>query len=544
MVYDPAHQEIYIGSTDSQEVLVISSGSIPTLVATLNFSKYGGERNMAYDPVNQEIYAPTGHGPYFNVSAINTTTDQITLLDIPGPVAQSMSYDPANQEMYFGSNGGEYVLNRTNGIAAIMPFSGNSAFDPGNNQTFITEWQNGRIYTVAPNNTQVAALQLGYESTYPWIPVYDPVDHDMYVPDEGGNISVMNSTDQLVTDIRINTTCGCGNGWMSYDPANKGLYYIEPQASMNSHPGVIALINASSNSVVANLQFHITDNGSTYFLIPVTCIFDPVSNDTYVIGTWYASAGGLGGLVVINSANRVIENVTNLPSLYASFAVFDPSNSKIYVMDDGELSVITPNTGAPKITPNWVSMILNLSPLLIAPFLVALAFAIQRISQATGSLISQSGVQWLRITSIPIDGIPFELDGKAERSRGFSFRREFKTPMLIAIPSGEHKVKVQGSWPSGGVSYRFQKWSNGSLDPKTTFQILGLPLEAGDALINSKHIYNVLKAKESTLVIHVIEAIFEVNDKPKSEQTHITDPADRKSESGPSSAGAKKALTS
>jgi YVTN family beta-propeller protein len=337
------------------------SGSTNTVIATIAIP--GGPSNGGggiFDPTNGYVYLPTT-GTNLTVvnGASNLITDQIYL----GPYAipETPTFVSSVNHIYVpqdASNSGPDNVSVINGAT----------------NGFVTNVSTGFFSSPAPA-------------------VYDPVNHDLYVPDYGqSNVTVINTTTQAVV---ATIPVGLGPFTPAYDPADGDIYV--PNTVSNN----LSIISTSTNTVIATLPygaFPYEPDETSVFGAPV---YDPVSQEVYqpnpsnftisvISGTSFVkniTVGPAPGTPLVDpvngnlyvpirflsdfassndtialvspSSNTVVTTIT--VGLGPSTPVYDPANGEVYVSNSGDDNVSAINASTEKVVAS-IGVGLNAAP--------------------------------------------------------------------------------------------------------------------------------------------------------------------------------------
>jgi YVTN family beta-propeller protein len=253
------------------------------------------------DPANGDLYVPSGgaaNGTQ-NLTVISTGSNSVIKVIDFGEFAnlQIPSYDPANGLLYV-------------------------ADDVGGNDT--VEIVNGSTNSVVGN------VSTGFESS-PMTGLYDPINHDYYVPSQGtANFSSF-SYNLTVIDTLSNSVAGVVHVGVdpqtpALDPSNGDLYV--PNEGSNN----LSIVATSTNQVVGTiggLGFGDPDNS-------YTPLYDPSNGEIYVPDP------GSDNLTVLSNTS-VVASIHVGTSPFAP--ALDPANGEVDVSDAaGDFSIISPTT--------------------------------------------------------------------------------------------------------------------------------------------------------------------------------------------------------
>jgi YVTN family beta-propeller protein len=167
----------------------------------------------------------------------------------------------------------------------------------------------------------VATIPVG---RYPFAPAYDPVNGELYVPNQGSaNLTVLNgSTNTIIKTIPVGS-----DPWTPAYDAQNGALYVPNEGSNN-----VSVLNGSTDRVVANVPVG---------LQPYTPVIDTENGEIFVPNSLSSNVSVISG-----STNKVIATIKTGSSPYVPS--FDGGNGNIYVPNSGSntVSVINGSTDA------------------------------------------------------------------------------------------------------------------------------------------------------------------------------------------------------
>ncbi len=250
ITYDSSSGNIYNTNWESNSVSLIDFKS-NKITKSINLPNIPS--GLTYDPKNGNIYI--FDFVQNRISTINGATDTF-LTNIPtGPAvtysgsivflyedAQPLAYDSYNNLLY-----APYSKIMSNGGGSV---SGASAVNTTDNSiiTNITAYK----YSVTPNGI-----------------AYDSVNHNIYVSNWAGTISVISSSNMLVKNISLGGYGGADG--LAYDPVNNFLYVARFWSN------VVSVINCTSNALIGNI---------TVGYEPTAVAYDPSNGFIYVTNSY------------------------------------------------------------------------------------------------------------------------------------------------------------------------------------------------------------------------------------------------------------------
>ncbi len=329
VAYDPLDKSVYVTNMGSNNVSIIdattlrSVGSIP-----VGTEPWG----IAVDSRSGNLYV-ANYGSN-NVSVISTATNQV--IDWIGmslnPVA--IAYDDGNRQVYVTNAGSNdvAVVNSTTEQVVKWVTAGETpdalAYDPQNGNIYVANQGEGYLgggaggwnVTIINGSTDSFAGGI-WGMSYPRGIVYDPVNGDIYVVNQGGFGPLEGSVSVI-------------------DTANKSV--VAQIANGTAHPVEIAFDSQTSNLYVTNLASHVITvvNGSRNTVTGVIVVGTTPYGITYASsqGTFFVSNYDAGNVVAFQaSTNRVIgwAGVGSSPEGLA----YDNHTGNIYVTNFGGTNV-------------------------------------------------------------------------------------------------------------------------------------------------------------------------------------------------------------
>jgi DNA-binding beta-propeller fold protein YncE len=238
-------------------------------------------------------------------STTNTSTSLgvIATVQLDTDLAGLSTYDPANGNLY-------------------VPCEGNPG--PGSNGTL-------RVISTA-NNSVVASGTLGSE---PGVPVVDPWNGDIYIPNYGSSfVSVVSgASNQVVGAIRTES----GPGGIALDAGNGDLY-VPSGGQGGQPPGVVDVVSGSTNAIVATIPIG---------WYPSTALYDGANGNLYVLDrdSYVGETSPNEVTVISTSTDTAFANVTSGdPDHSLGSEMLDPLNADLYVGAGGGTIAVSTTT--------------------------------------------------------------------------------------------------------------------------------------------------------------------------------------------------------
>lgn len=301
----PGLPPAYLGGTPSAPSVPFSNclGSVQKTLEVSNNTTFPGNFQglQVYYPIGL-AYAPPQNdllvqGYYsHNLGFFNVTTGQEeAIVTPPAPwYSTDVVYDPTNGFAYStdldptGGAGHVSVIDvATRALVtevAVGVFPRGAILDPVNHDLYVPNEDSNDVSVLSTTtNTVVATLGVG---TYPMSAAYDGTNEYLYVANQGGNVTVLNTvTGKPVTSISL-TSLGIPI-FDLYDATDNDLYVGVASASANVYtPGTVAVINATTYATVTTVA--VGDLPSWITLDPLTkqaFVSNSYSNTTSVIAT-------------------------------------------------------------------------------------------------------------------------------------------------------------------------------------------------------------------------------------------------------------------
>lgn len=287
-----------------------------------------GPWGVAFNPVNGYLYVSDTSS--FNVSVINTSTNQIVTQIPVIPGNEPIVADTATGYVYVGSAWTTVsvispVTNRVVATVSIPASAGCSggcfpqvqAYDSANGDVYVSQIDspNNNNVSVIHNTSLVTTIPVG---SGPNGAVYDPADGNIFVANEGSlNLTIINgSTNRVVGQVAVWPGPG-----LAYDSSNKEVYVCS-NAIENGQSNFVTAVNGTTDKVVATVSVGTACGGALY---------DSANDYLYITDNSRPGYGGnLANVTVIDpETNRV---VLTLPvGSYPQGIAYDPLNNNIYV---------------------------------------------------------------------------------------------------------------------------------------------------------------------------------------------------------------------
>jgi YVTN family beta-propeller protein len=206
-------------------------------------------------------------------------------------------------------------------------------YDPSNNVAYVADFGANVVYPV--NDTTLATGPAIPVGEAPEFMAYSPVTNEVYVANqEGGTVSVINSTNSVVATITIGTPGENGLSGIAYVPTTKSIDVIDFDN--------FGIYQINSNNRIAKFGIF-----SGY---PWNLVFNPKN------GMLYATASSTGQILVINPKTLDLSSTITCPKKVCATqaaplgVAYDSQNGLVYVVDDNN-DILIPINGTSIVTP-------------------------------------------------------------------------------------------------------------------------------------------------------------------------------------------------
>ncbi len=280
VAYDPATQSVYVANYGAGTVSVIS-GSTNKVTKTITVGKQPDV--LLYDPTNSEMYVVNQGSS--SVSIISTANKVVATVPLAGNADGDPVYDPSNGDVYLATDslslhGFYYNVTRidhsTNAPTALPVGDGPNfvVYDNATTEIIVSNALANSISRVNSSTNAVTTVKLT-KGTLPFEEIYDAVDRDVYVLDEGsakGNVSVYGTTHKIVATIAV----GVSPTFASVDPSTGTVFVTNPghvNTTTGKYPSGTVSVISTANKLKATVTV-----GKESFL----ATYDPTTGDVYV----------------------------------------------------------------------------------------------------------------------------------------------------------------------------------------------------------------------------------------------------------------------
>jgi len=290
-----------------------------TPVADTSIVVGSNPRGGCFSPTNARIYQCNLTGN--SISVIDPSSNLVVAtvtISVSGP--NSAVYCPYNDRVYVAQSTGNNVAIVNPGTnlvtstistgAATGPSS--PVYCPTNNKIYVSLSTTGFVAVIDPvSNTLVRTIQVGTTPRDMW---YCQSNNRIYCTNSGSsNVSVI---DPLGDYVVATITVGSGPRGICYCPTNDRIYCA------NNTAGTVSVIDPQTNLVVTTIA---SMSGA------FACAFFPTTDRVYVCNN---TAGQVASIDPTTNTS-----VATVAVATAAYAVFSPTNGRMYVSSSGGNSV-------------------------------------------------------------------------------------------------------------------------------------------------------------------------------------------------------------
>ncbi len=364
LAFDPFNGYVYVADNNLNDVYAISpSGQI---VATIGAGQ--NPHGMAFDPVTKMLYvsdydsnALISGVQEYNVTIINTVTNQFVKNVVPGTYPSGVTYDPVNGYVYisnYGSRNVSVLDPASESIVGTLSESPNeptiTIYDPVLQQVVAVGIGNEKTLNL---NSAGGYAQLYFSSTNARSIAYDPQNGFIYVASTASLVNYYTLAGKQVGDIQFP-----GSDSLSFVLYANGTLFV----ALATCPGAVAIINPQNNSITKTLNFSgDIANGLAYDSINNTLFVSLAGNNavavyslatgqqvkTISVGTNPAAltysnitnqvyvAQDDANINIINASSYTVTAPYYVDGSYPSGAVYDKYTNSIYIANSGNDSM-------------------------------------------------------------------------------------------------------------------------------------------------------------------------------------------------------------
>jgi len=205
--------------TQSSVVLTSGTNTLSSIPVTVGDAPYG----LAYDQAKNDTYVAVSGTS--NIAELDSNGSVVKYIGIGGG-ADFLAYDPADLYVYAALVGNDSVAvidtisDTVVAHVSVPTSSGWMAYDPANKSVYSVNRESNTVYVLS-GEAVVANITL---SGLPFAAAFDPVDGDMYLTSNVGEVFVVNGTsDGLLATVQVGGPSSTLLG-AAYDPANGEVY--------------------------------------------------------------------------------------------------------------------------------------------------------------------------------------------------------------------------------------------------------------------------------------------------------------------------------
>ncbi|MGC2035212.1 MAG: YncE family protein [Thermoplasmata archaeon] len=373
MTYDPHYDRLLVCDAESDNVTSLNA-TVP-FDEKLNINIRVGEdpSGVAFDYADGDDYVSDQGAD--NVSVITGNGHELGTIPVGYHPIEAV-WDQAKLSVLvtnLGVGSAPSSVSIIKGLKVIgnITASGNLgfdgiAYDEASDQVLVTSELSGKAYIYessqpssgpVPDGTSAAA------GTEPEDPAYDPVDHDVYLPNYGSaDVSVLNGADKVVATVKLPS--GAEPVAAAFDPATNGIYVTDHALDQVYVLSGTKLVHTIHNAKLRGPQGIAFDPGDGYMAVAdagsdtVTFVNGTAIafTTTVGLGPWSFAFDPYGGRLLVSDigSNAVTSmNAENPKDSSAKITIpvgiapegiaFDPTTSEDYVADSAShnLSLIT-----------------------------------------------------------------------------------------------------------------------------------------------------------------------------------------------------------
>jgi len=323
--YDSTNGDVYVISQTAGTVTVISNSN--TVVKTIT---------VVADPAAGMI-APSGNvyvtcrgtsgATNGDLAVINESTNSVTEVAV-GEEPGTPYYDPANEDVYLVNvlSGTVSAVSTALTVTTISTGTGSEpiamVYSPATKEMYVTLPAKGQIDAISSANKIVATIS---DPNAPFIPTYDSVNQDLYVPDITGqktsNVTIVSSSNTVVETIETSVPI---DPFGFLDTSNGDFYLGSPSGSE------LVFNSAATPALVTTL---------TVGVQPTFVLVDPATSDVLILK--YDGTASAASVVIFSSSNSLV--TTEKVGDGGLSMTYDSTNKDVYVDNYGTdtVSVIT-----------------------------------------------------------------------------------------------------------------------------------------------------------------------------------------------------------
>ncbi len=252
--YGPSHGEIYVADTYGKNLTVVND-STESVVGSVPLP--GAPMSVTADPSNGNLYVPSpSGGSVAAVSVVSTATNSVIgQIGIPylGTSGESVALDPTNGYLYVPcySNGTLAVVSTRSGLFVRTLSVGTNpvgtVYDPVNGEVYVAD-DAGNLTVIDPaTNSSLASVPIGDPNVQNAMAV-DTSNGDVFVTDATyNNVSIISPSNAVLASV---LTGGTGPDGVAYDPANGQVYVVNG----NTATEFVTDINGTTGAAVGTIS--------------------------------------------------------------------------------------------------------------------------------------------------------------------------------------------------------------------------------------------------------------------------------------------------
>ncbi|MGC2035704.1 MAG: YncE family protein, partial [Thermoplasmata archaeon] len=334
--YDPSSDRLLVADSGSNNVTSLSAQSPTTEKDNINIPVGGYPTEIAFDLVDRHDYVANYDSS--NLSVISGKGAQYGSIPLPSAEPNGIVWDQAKLSLYV-ANEGSSTVSIVQGLKVTGTITGPTgssftgiSYDEATDQVFVSAQGSDKVYVYGSSVGSPGPVPSGTSCSAgdsPAWDAYDPVDHEVYVANQGAAVSgpdnqsltILNGACKILAAVPL-PSIGEPEG-DAFDPVSNTVYVTD---AVNDEVYVI-----SGTKLV-----HTITNAT--FDAPYGVAFDPANGEMAVANSALNTVSFLSGYKVVGTAT-----VGSGPFLFA----YDPADVRLLVTNINSDNVTSMNAAAP-----------------------------------------------------------------------------------------------------------------------------------------------------------------------------------------------------
>ena len=348
LAYDPFFGRLLVSNAGSNNVTSMNATDPTDGRDNINIPVGAVPKGIAFDYADERDYV-TNIGSN-NVSVFYGDGAEVGSVDV-GTEPETAVWDPATLSVDV-VNYGSTNVSVIQGLAVIKTIKGVSGsgilgieYDGATDQLFVTGYGNGKVYVYGTRVSTAGPVASGTScatGTNPSYQAYDPVNHDVYVPNAGsGTVSILSGSCKVVATI-TSLPSGARPVGAGFNPSNNMVYVTDDVLDQ-----VYVLLGTTLVTTIT----------SSSFVAPLGVAFDP-GDDVMAV----ANAGSNTVTFIFGTAIDGSRTVGSTPWDFA----YDPLTGRFLVTNYGSDNVTSMNAVDPFVQSDYISIRVGSEPTGIA----------------------------------------------------------------------------------------------------------------------------------------------------------------------------------